>query len=641
MTAPISIASARHNKIEGVTSLPEYIASVQRGDYRTQVAAVRAAQDKTARARAKQQLPAVMPCGTFNRRANDALETYSGIIVADLDKIGPDAVEDAHDRARADKHCLAAHVSPSGDGLKLFFAGQPDAARHRENFDAVCRHVKAHYGLDLDQSGKDIARLCFASYDRAAWCKEAEPLPEETATIVATETQAAPVAESNVQVTSQNATIEPNRRTIAERILGPIQWQDAATGFCRCPGEHMHTTGDGKRDCRVTLDRAPTLHCFHNSCAGIVAGVNHQLRAEIGKAEWKPSQPGQLESDSSSPETVEPPKPSIADILKARRFNIHTPPPKRAPVYYIGDVPISTAGNLTAIAAKIKSGKSSFIEACIAAAMCGDTERDCLGVVSANPDGRALIHIDTEQSEEDFHDLGRRAINRAGLVEPPPWVHSYRFTGLSVPECNLALAEAMQQHASEHGGLHSVLIDGTADFVSSVNEESECNALVTKLHGMSDKFKCPLVNVIHFNPSGEKTRGHLGSQLERKAETNLRLDKEADGSIVVWSEKNRKAPITKANGPRFIWSDEHHMHVSAASVGAAKLDAEIDQWRDEAAEVFSRANKPAMRWSEITEGIKQVARLKDPGARKHFEKMKKLGVIKKDVLGFYVMERQP
>jgi hypothetical protein len=34
-----------------------------------------------------------------------------------------------------------------------------------------------------------------------------------------------------------------------------------------------------------------------------------------------------------------------------------------------------------------------------------------------------------------------------------------------------------------------------------------------------------IVGVIHFNPGGEKTRGHLGSQLERKAETNLRLDK--------------------------------------------------------------------------------------------------------------------
>src|SRR5262249_15390329 len=44
-------------------------------------------------------------------------------------------------------------------------------------------------------------------------------------------------------------------------------------------------TGDGARDCMVDLDQAPTVHCFHNSCRGILDGVNRELRSRIGKAE--------------------------------------------------------------------------------------------------------------------------------------------------------------------------------------------------------------------------------------------------------------------------------------------------------------------------------------------------------------------
>src|SRR5262249_21949450 len=31
---------------------------------------------------------------------------------------------------------------------------------------------------------------------------------------------------------------------------------------------------------------------------------------------------------------------------------------------------------------------------------------------------------------------------------------------------------------------------------------------------------------------------------------------------VVWSVKNRRAPITKDRGPRFVWSKEHNMHIT-------------------------------------------------------------------------------
>src|SRR5262249_47379494 len=74
-------------------------------------------------------------------------------------------------------------------------------------------------------------------------------------------------------------------------LLGQIDWRSETSGFFPCPGQRLHTTGDDERNCKIDLDRAPTIHCFHNHCTGIIAGINHELRSRIGKAEHQTSYP--------------------------------------------------------------------------------------------------------------------------------------------------------------------------------------------------------------------------------------------------------------------------------------------------------------------------------------------------------------
>jgi len=52
-------------------------------------------------------------------------------------------------------------------------------------------------------------------------------------------------------------------------------------GYCECPGKKLHSTNDGKRDCVVYLDRVPTIHCMHSSCASEIEKTNRWLRAAI------------------------------------------------------------------------------------------------------------------------------------------------------------------------------------------------------------------------------------------------------------------------------------------------------------------------------------------------------------------------
>jgi hypothetical protein len=81
-------------------------------------------------------------------------------------------------------------------------------------------------------------------------------------------------------------------RAIASRLLGPIDWQTEVSGLCKCPGESLHTQRNGKKDCRVNVDGAPTVHCFHSSCAAAVAAANLALRRELGAAPWALILPG-------------------------------------------------------------------------------------------------------------------------------------------------------------------------------------------------------------------------------------------------------------------------------------------------------------------------------------------------------------
>lgn len=247
--------------------------------------------------------------------------------------------------------------------------------------------------------------------------------------------------------------------------------------------------------------------------------------------------------------------------LKARQFDADKVPAPLRVVYSLAGVPIATPGNLAVIAAQAKTGKTAFIGGIIAATMNPTLlAPECLGVTSAPTNGKAVVHFDSEQAPDDHWWLVDRSKKRANVSTVPNWLRTYCLTGLSAVECRSLIKLELEEAFQAFGGIHSVLLDGGADFVTDVNSAIECNEFTAELHGLAIKYDCPILVVIHFNPNGEKTRGHLGSQLERKAETNLVLRKTGEVTEV-FSMKQRRAPILEGQGPKFAWSNEHGMHV--------------------------------------------------------------------------------
>lgn len=267
------------------------------------------------------------------------------------------------------------------------------------------------------------------------------------------------------------------------------------------------------------------------------------------------------------------PDADILNKLKSVAFNFEQAPPAEECTYAINGTEVAHPGNVETITAAQASGKSSFTAAGIAAPM-GAADRDYLGWQSSNPKGYAMIHFDTEQSTYDHDKLIRRSIKRAGIDKPPDWFSSYSLVGWDTTDMIKALHVTLTHAKFRFGGIHSLWLDGIADYVSSVNEEAECMDFIRRLHALAKEFETVIWNILHLNPGSDfKSRGHLGSQIERKSETVIQLKKDGDEIVAAYTTKSRRAPISEKYGARFKWCDLSYMHVSTST----KIEESIDQ----------------------------------------------------------------
>ena len=338
--------------------------------------------------------------------------------------------------------------------------------------------------------------------------------------------------------------------------------------------------------------------------------------------------------------------------LDARRIHLEQPPPQPVPVFSLLSQQISTAGNLTVISAQAKGGKSAIVGAMIASIMAGpapeidedipdfESQHDLLGFTAASHEGRAVVLFDTEQSPYDAWNLVSRSAQRAGVSGMPANFRGYSLADVSTDKRRAYLAAEMQRAHQECGGIHSVFIDGVADLCKSPNDDIESFALVEHLAQLAIAYACPLILVLHENPSGletGKTRGHLGSQLERKAESNLRIARDGkSGASMIFSERCRHACISRDNALRFAWSTPDGMHMT--------VEAETKESR---AEVVRQAEQPECQavfaghlgeisYTELKERIMTRAHLAERSAKRRIKQWQGIGLIKQMASGNYL-----
>lgn len=117
---------------------------------------------------AKKKLKAPTFAGMFSpTRGNKNLKHHTGFAIIDLDNVLDAAA--IKTVLKKDKYIAVCFLSPSGDGLKALvpIPFVKNDSEYKQYFAALTQHFldTCQINIGLDESGKDINRLCFVSYD--------------------------------------------------------------------------------------------------------------------------------------------------------------------------------------------------------------------------------------------------------------------------------------------------------------------------------------------------------------------------------------------------------------------------------------------------------------------------------------------
>ena len=205
--------------------------------------------------------------------------------------------------------------------------------------------------------------------------------------------------------------------------------------------------------------------------------------------------------------------------------------PDEQPLISIDGSCICSRGNISAICGEAKSKKTFLASALVASAMAIPYDK-LNNFKNVDKDMNLnVLWVDTEQGERHV----RRVIERistmtgakmGGLVSEP------RLMTLSLRELSPMDRYQVMMEAVKRYPFDLIVIDGIADLQNNTNDLEESDALVGLLMALSTKTNTHILCVLHTNPGSDKARGHLGSSLQRKAETVIFVHRNGECSVV-------------------------------------------------------------------------------------------------------------
>ena len=325
-------------------------------------------------------------------------------------------------------------------------------------------------------------------------------------------------------------------------------------------------------------------------------------------------------------------------MLRSCEIDYENPPDISKSVVTVNGVPLGTQDNLFCITGGEGTGKSNYVGAILAGTL-GEKRlpiEKTLGLeITANPKGLAVLHYDTEQSEAQLHKNLGKTLQRASLKTVPEFYHSLYLASLSRKDRLKLIRESMDLFHHKHGGIHLVVIDGIADLIRSANDETESIAIVDELYRLAGIYNTCIICVLHFVPNGIKLRGHIGSELQRKAAGILSIEKDDNPEYsVVKALKVRDGSPLDVPMMLFGWDKAEDMHVYRGE--KSKEDKEKRK-TDELISVVREAFRSSFKltYQELCEVLMSEMEIKDRTAKKYIAYMKEQRILAQDTNGNY------
>ena len=311
-------------------------------------------------------------------------------------------------------------------------------------------------------------------------------------------------------------------------------------------------------------------------------------------------------------------------MVRSCEIDYENPPDISKSVVAVNGVPLGTQDNLFCITGGEGTGKSNYVGAILAGTLGVEQLpiEKTLGLeITANPKGLAVLHYDTEQSEAQLHKNLGKTLRRASQATVPEYYHSLYLASLSRKDRLKLIRESMDLFHHKHGGIHLVVIDGIADLIRSANDETESIAIVDELYRLAGIYNTCIICVLHFVPNGIKLRGHIGSELQRKAAGILSIEKDDNPEYsVVKALKVRDGSPLDVPMILFGWDKAEDMHVYRGE--KSKEDKEKRK-TDELVGVIREAfrNSFKLTYQELCDVLMREMEIKDRTAKKYIAYM--------------------
>jgi hypothetical protein len=322
-------------------------------------------------------------------------------------------------------------------------------------------------------------------------------------------------------------------------------------------------------------------------------------------------------------------------ILKPCEIDFSNPPVTSEMIISINHVPLGTQGNLLGITGGEGTGKSNYVGSLIAGTLLrnglSDDDIDTLGsTVQPNTEKKAVLLYDTEQSENQLYKNIANILRRSDNTSMPDFFKAYCLTSMSRKERMQAIVQSMDKFYYQYGGIQLVVIDGIADLVRCANDEAESIAVIDELYRLAGIYKTCIVCVLHFVPNGLKLRGHLGSELQRKAAAILSIEKDDEPQIsVVKALKVRDGSPLDVPMVQFAWDKEKQMHLYVGEKPKEEKEKRKEtELQGVARSIFSK--QKFCTYVELCEQLQSALDVKERTAKSYIRFMREKGIIIKD-----------
>ena len=258
-------------------------------------------------------------------------------------------------------------------------------------------------------------------------------------------------------------------------------------------------------------------------------------------------------------------------------------------VLMVDDTIIGTLGNFSASIGKAKSKKTFNVSAIVASALSGSTVLHYRSTFPENK--RKILYIDTEQGRYHCQQVLKRILRLADL---PEYKNPDNLIMLALrkfsPKLRLAIVE---QAIGTIPDLGLVVIDGIRDFLYDINSPGESTDIISKFMQWTDDRQIHIHTVLHQNKNDEHARGHIGTELNNKAETVMQVEVD---------KMDRTVSVVEA-----IHIRDREFEPFAFRINDEVLPELLESYQPQEKKIGRPAKEPFDPYKEISESVHRAA----------------------------------